>query len=101
MPKWFDKLGSGCIDFVGFTHCFAATFRGVALKDVNLSGSLGLTADQVRSAFGDGSVILPEHLRPRPAHWPDWDMDLATFYENYRLWQRDPANYRPPPKPPN
>ncbi|HEU0220586.1 MAG TPA: hypothetical protein VFR34_00030 [Paracoccaceae bacterium] len=55
---------------------------------------LNLTEDQLKSAFGDGSVILPEGW-VRPAHWPAEDLDWHEFRDAWRAWQQS-IGYVPP-----
>jgi len=77
-----------------------ATFEGASLKDVDCS-DVKITAEQVKSTFGDASVILPEGV-DRPAHWPDWELPFIgdnSFDTEWRKWQADPEGYVPPQKP--
>ncbi|MCF3974057.1 pentapeptide repeat-containing protein [Paracoccus salsus] len=81
------------------TSLGASAWDGAALKEVDLSSASEVTREQVQSSFGDASVILPDHLRPPPGHWPDWNLGIQEFDDQWRLWQADRANYRPPPRP--
>jgi uncharacterized protein YjbI with pentapeptide repeats len=74
-----------------------AIFQGAALRGVDYS-DVGISADQVNSAFGDASVILPEEV-DRPVHWPDWELKPEIFDAEWRKWLSDPDGYTPPPKP--
>ena len=60
----FDRANLSGTDFRR-ADLTSAEFRGV-----DLSVSKGLTQEQLDSAKGDSSVILPEGLT-RPAHWQD------------------------------
>ena len=55
--------------------------------------------EQVNSAFGDASVILPEGI-DLPAHWPDWELPSHgdnAFDTQWRKWRDNPEGYVPPP----
>jgi uncharacterized protein YjbI with pentapeptide repeats len=58
----FDRAILSDTDFGG------ANLASARLQDVDLSVSKGLTQEQLNSAEGDSTVILPEGLS-RPAHW--------------------------------
>ena len=77
-----------------------AQLDGAALRSINLS-AVELTQEQISSAFGDASVILPKGIF-RPEHWPDWELP-SEGEDNYNIqrskWLDDPEGYRPPPKP--
>jgi len=75
-------------------------FQRTGISDVNLS-EVNISDNQVKSAFGDASVTLPEDM-DRPAHWPDWELPQfgdSGFYAEWRKWRDDPEGYTPPPKP--
>ncbi|MFZ1468299.1 MAG: pentapeptide repeat-containing protein, partial [Paracoccaceae bacterium] len=78
----------------GRTILYGAVFQGSGARDVNYS-NVRVTADQITSMFGDGSVILPEGMA-RPAHWPEGKLDWDDFQTEWRNWQADPEQYRPP-----
>ncbi|AUH34372.1 pentapeptide repeat-containing protein [Paracoccus tegillarcae] len=84
---------------LGRTILTAAKCNGAALRMVDLSSTVDLTGDQVKSAFGDASVTLPEHLRPPPDHWPDWVMDREDFDNEWAEFRDNPDSYTPPPRP--
>jgi len=82
------------------TKLQGASLREAALRDVDYS-DVSISADQVNSAFGDASVILPDDV-PYPDHWPDWELrsyGAHSFDTEWRKWQADPEGYTPPPKP--
>ncbi len=54
-----------------------------------------LSKDQINAMFGDASVILPETI-PRPAHWPNRDLEPFDFLTEWHLYKSDPAAYIPP-----
>ena len=54
--------------------------------------------EELAVTFGEASCELKDALH-RPAHWPDWELDWATFQSEWRKWQADPDTYTPPPKP--
>nr|WP_249200509.1 pentapeptide repeat-containing protein [Thetidibacter halocola] len=84
----------------GITSLNAATFHGAAFKDVSLL-TVPISEDQVKSAYGDASVTLPEGMA-WPEKWPTWRLPFDGehgFYDQWRRWQADPTGYTPPPKP--
>lgn len=100
---YFRGASAQGADFWGATFDegtdFSATkFLLVALKsDISM---LKLTQEQVNAAFGDGFTArhLPEGLT-KPDHWPDWDMEVFEFDDEWHKWQREGTAYTPPPKP--
>lgn len=60
--------------------------EGVALWKTNLTGAEGLSPEQLATAFGDGSVTLPEGMDP-PAHWPDCELDWETLKTERAKWR--------------
>ncbi len=81
----------------GIRSLNAATLQGAAFRDLTLANN-PIWPEQVTSTFGDASVTdLPDGM-DRPAHWPGWDLG-DRFEEEWRKWQADPDNYKPPPKP--
>lgn len=74
-----------------------AKLHGSSVWGVDFT-SVQLSQRQIDQVFGDGSVMLSKGVT-RPAHWPDWEMDVVEFYAEWRKWQADPGNYTPPPKP--
>jgi uncharacterized protein YjbI with pentapeptide repeats len=77
-----------------------ANLEGVGISSVDLSET-SLVADLLETAFGDGSVILP-NLAPRPAHWPDWRLPPTgkqSFDSEWQKWLEKPSVYLPPPPP--
>ena len=71
-----------------------AAVKSVDWKDVNVS------ADQIKSMFGDVTVILPDHIS-RPPHWPAHKLDWLDFLVEWQKWRDDPDTYTPPPPPEN
>jgi uncharacterized protein YjbI with pentapeptide repeats len=45
-----------------------ANLAGAHLESADLTGAVGLTQEQLDSAFGDILTVLPKGLE-RPAHW--------------------------------
>ena len=76
------------------TDFSAADTTRAALKSLDLA-SVPISADQVISMFGDGTVTLPDAI-PRPAHWPADDLGLSDFDDEWTLWKSDPDAYIPP-----
>lgn len=69
-----------------------------------------ISADQINLGFGDASVILPERLRPPPAHWLTWtpeysspDESKVTLLSEWHRWRDTPEGEvfipAPPPTP--
>ncbi len=86
-----DLSGSGFLgtDDIG-ARMVGADLKGAALKSTDLT-DVQISAEQVRSTFGDASVILPDTL-PRPIHWPDVDFHDSEFLEEWNRWRFDPDN---------
>jgi uncharacterized protein YjbI with pentapeptide repeats len=82
------------------TSLRAATLRDAALREVDYS-NVSLSLDQIKSSFGDASVLLPNGITPDspdwPNHWPKSELDYATFDAEWREWLASPATYTPPP----
>lgn len=74
----------------------AATLNGAALRSVDLAGVQNLEFDQINSAFGDGSVSLPEGWR-WPRHWPRERLGEEEFYGRWRHWREVSGLAWPPP----
>ncbi|WP_020683776.1 pentapeptide repeat-containing protein [Marinobacterium rhizophilum] len=77
------------------TDVKAATFSGAALRSVNCIDMLNLVPDQIISAFGDGSVTLPDGW-DWPTHWPRENLGEA-FYGRWRYWREAQDLPWPPP----
>ena len=73
--------------------------RGVDLHWAKLAKAEILTQNQINDAFGDAATTLPAGLN-RPAHWPDWELDILEHNREWKKWQENPTTYTPPPKPP-
>lgn len=79
----------------------AAQMNGAALFDVEMKNVAEISANQINSAFGDASVILPVGM-DRPDHWPNWELPLTCdngYYTEWRKWRGNSENYVPPPEP--
>ncbi len=76
------------------TNLAAANTTRAAVKSVDWE-NVPVSADQIKSMFGDASVILPPDL-PQPPHWPEQDLNLGDFLTEWEKWQADPAAYTPP-----
>lgn len=72
----------------------AASLDKAAVHAVDFTNT-PILADQVQSAFGDGSTKLPESI-PRPTHWPKAALVWPTFYAELDKWRTDPDGYNPP-----
>ena len=75
------------------TSLKAAVLRGAALSDVDFA-KVEFSAEQIRSMFGDESVILPSWMAC-PPHWSE----RFDYITQWRKWQDDPEGYTPPPPP--
>ncbi|MBL4810787.1 MAG: hypothetical protein JKX69_00150 [Rhodobacteraceae bacterium] len=83
------------------TSLKAATLQGAALRELNYT-DITQIAEHLPTMFGDASVIRPivnNTCAPKPAHWPDHELDDDDFNTEWEKWQADPDNYTPPPKP--
>ena len=76
-----------------------ANLQGANLRGNKLAKAEHLTQNQINSAFGDGAIPLPAGLN-RPAHWPDWELNILENNHEWKKWQENPTTYTPPPKPP-
>jgi len=79
--------------FSYFPDITGADFRGSALRKSSL-GRMSPIESHLPVMFGDDSVTLPDGARP--AHWPDWELDIETFHSEWRRWRADPEGYGPP-----
>jgi len=79
------------------TDLARARLEGAALRSVDCAEMLNLTPEQISSAFGDGSVRLPEGW-DRPAHWPGEILaDFFAFNARWRWWRDAEGLPWPPP----
>ena len=62
-----------------------ANLTGGAISDTDLS-PLRISPEQLNTAFGDGSVTLPNHIN-WPAHWPRERLDDDEFKNQWRAFQ--------------
>ena len=85
------------------TSLSLATLRGVWLREVDLT-EVTLSENQVKSIFGDGSVILPGGVTPEhpdwPAHfareklkWDDFDKARDAWWAEIGFDPGDPATW--------
>lgn len=85
------------------TSLVQASLRGAWLKQVDLT-EVTLSEDQVKSIFGDGSVILPGRVTPEhpdwPAHFPREELGWSDFVAAVEAWwaeigfdPKDPATW--------
>jgi hypothetical protein len=65
------------------------------LRSVNLAEAKQVPIELFVTAFGDGSVKLPEGVA-RPGHWPPEELDDDAFYGRWRWW-RESENLPWPP----
>ncbi|MGY4749916.1 pentapeptide repeat-containing protein [Pannonibacter sp. Q-1] len=63
-----------------------ATLDGALLVDADLSESQNVTQDQIKSAFGDTTTLLPADLK-RPSHWPDRILKPSEIYKEWNAWR--------------
>ena len=66
------------------TEIVSADFTGAMFRRVDLS-PLNISAEQLNTAFGDGSVTLPDHI-DWPAHWPRESVDYDEFEKQWRAF---------------
>lgn len=80
------------------TSADGADFRQATMHWAKATGTdfsnVNLSATQIETMFGDGSVKL---LVQPPRHWPRARLYSTVFLEQYDLWLADPEGYRPPP----
>ena len=87
------------VKFDDQTSLELADFSNCGFKHVDFSYSC-ISIDQIFSAFGDGSVLLPDGV-DRPKHWPEQSFRLYgddDFTTQWRKWQEKPDSYKPPAK---
>lgn len=88
--EWADLRGAR---FDASTDWEGALLRAASVPSVDFANTR-ISADQVNSAFGDGSTTLPDTI-PRPAHWPKAELDPMRFGEELAKWRADPQGYKP------
>ena len=74
----------------------AVTLIGAGLWKVDLSETIGLTAEAICCGFGDGSVHLPAHI-DRPTHWPPVPLSERAFRARWAGWRLSRGEPWPPP----
>ena len=93
---WAQMQGANLhkTEFDAETKFLGADLSGARIYSVDFSHT-GISAEQLNSAFGDGSTTLPAGMA-RPAHWPQAELHYGDFLFEYRKWQVNPATYAPP-----
>ena len=81
-------------EFDAETNFRGADLSGAQIPSVDFSQPR-ISAEQLNSAFGDGSTALPAGMA-RPAHWPKAELDWGDFYDEYNKWHENPGAYAPP-----
>jgi len=81
-------------EFDAETDFLGADLSGAQIYSVDFSHT-GISAKQLNSAFGDGSTTLPAGMA-RPVHWPQAELEIIHFYDEYHKWRKNPAAYTPP-----
>ena len=81
-------------EFDAETNFRGADLSGAQIRSVDFSQTR-ISAEQLNSAFGDGSTALPAGMA-RPAHWPQAELDWGDFYDEYHKWHENPGAYAPP-----
>jgi len=81
-------------EFDAETDFLGADLSGAQIYSVDFSHT-GISAKQLNSAFGDGSTTLPAGMA-HPAHWPQAELEIIHFYDEYHKWRKNPAAYTPP-----
>ncbi|MEM6742366.1 MAG: pentapeptide repeat-containing protein, partial [Pseudomonadota bacterium] len=89
---WYTSMKSALISHV--------TFDGAGLMSADFSNSFYVEPVASRttflSAFGDGSVLLPEGVAA-PAHWPEESLTKSAFLARWRGWRESRGLPWPPP----
>jgi len=74
------------------TSLSAVSLRGAALREVDYT-NVNLSDDQIKSIYGDASVILPGGVTPDhpdwPAHFAREVLDWREFNNAWRAWQAE------------
>jgi uncharacterized protein YjbI with pentapeptide repeats len=81
-------------EFDAETNFRGADLSGAQTRSVDFSQTR-ISAEQLNSAFGDGSTALPAGMA-RPTHWPQAELDWGDFYDEYNKWHENPGAYAPP-----
>ncbi|WP_094463224.1 pentapeptide repeat-containing protein [Pannonibacter phragmitetus] len=63
-----------------------ATLDRALLIAADLSESKNVDQQQIDSAFGDATTLLPADLK-RPSHWPDRVLEPSEIYEEWNTWR--------------
>ena len=81
-------------EFDAETDFLGADLSGAQIYSVDFSHT-GISAEQLNSAFGDGSTTLPAGMA-HPAHWPQAELEIIDFLYEYHKWRKNPATYASP-----
>ncbi|NUB42915.1 pentapeptide repeat-containing protein [Fertoebacter nigrum] len=77
--------------FSASTTLTGTVFDGAAARAIDMS-NIGIAPEQIRSMFGDASVILPGGVTAGhsewPTHWPSEVLDDAQFEVQWQAFQR-------------
>ncbi len=106
---WTDLSGARLVDVAvnAATELLSCSLLAARLKEIDFGPYPAIAAqiaDAFPSLFADATVILPAEVR-RPAHWPDWAMEISSFDSEadfdteYAKWLASPSTYIPPPPP--
>lgn len=87
LRSYLDGVRFGEADVTGLD------LAGSALRNIDLRAVRGLTTEQLATAFGDASVLLPEGVA-RPATWCRRSLGERDFF---RLWRGNPSWHRAHP----
>ena len=89
--------------FDAATSLTETSFQAASVKEMDFT-LVRISDFQVKSMFGDASVILPGGKGPNdsewPRHWPKEVLDGEDFESQWRAWQAS-IGYNPPAKPLN
>lgn len=72
--------------FDSSTNLTEALFHAASVRFVDFT-NISISAEQINSMFGDGSVTQPKGMH-RPAHWPVEKLGLDEFPIQWRRWQK-------------
>ncbi|MCC5972053.1 MAG: pentapeptide repeat-containing protein [Pararhodobacter sp.] len=94
------ELEAAFLNEVGFsdrTGLSGTLFEGVAFRNMDLSKTI-ISTDQVKSAFGDASVVLSDAVG-WPAHWPNRilpNVGANSYLSELEKWRKAPQAYPSP-----
>jgi uncharacterized membrane protein (DUF485 family) len=85
--------------FTGDLGLTTAYFQGAAIGSIDLSSIPEISA-HLPGMFADGTVTLPGGHRTEheswPQHWPKFELDYQQFEIEWRKWQKEGPDYKPP-----